>query len=477
MMTYDDAVAYLNTLTNYEQTHQPEAMRTVPLSRMRALCARLGDPQTSFRSILVAGTNGKGSICAMSYEILRAAGLRVGLYTSPHLEDLRERIRISAECGMRPPAPSNAGRAGNAEWTRPEADWISPEAFAALIERMRPAIDSFTGSAEGPLTYFEALTAAAFLHFADRKVSIAVLEVGLGGRLDATNIAEPAVSVIGPIGLDHTEILGQDLLSIAGEKAAVMRPGRPVISAAQHPEVAGLLRERAAAKGCRLIECGQQVGVDVLAHEPASGLRVSVRGTRGRYEPLRVPLLGRHQADNALMAIAAVEALAKEGAPYRAVEAGCSAIRWPGRLELVHDRPIVLLDGAHNPPAARTLAQTLQELWPHRRKHLLLGISRDKAAQGIGEPLIPLASSVTCTKSRHPRAGDPQQLAESMDRFGVRAAVMPDARDACTYLLNTVDPEDMIVVTGSLFLVGELRTALAQEGRCPFASLRAVVSE
>jgi len=440
-MTYDDALAYLSSLTNYEQTHQPEAMRAVPLSRMRALCARLGDPQASFRSMLVAGTNGKGSICAMSYEILRAAGLRAGLYTSPHLEDLRERLRVSAG--------SNGG-----------SDWIAPEPFAALIERMQPAIESFTGSAEGPLTYFEVLTAAAFLHFADRQVSIAVLEVGLGGRLDATNVVEPAVSVIGPIGLDHTEVLGRDLVSIAKEKAAVMRPGRPVISAPQAPEVAGLLRESAAAQGAPLAECGRQLGVDVLAHEPASGLRVSVRGTRGRYEPLRVPLVGRHQADNALMAIAAVEALAGEGAPYRAVEAGISATRWPGRLELVHERPLVVLDGAHNPSAARTLAQTLQELWPDRPKHLLLGMSRDKAVQEVGELLIPLASSVTCTKSRHPRAGDPHELAEQVRRFGVRTAVMPDARDACTYLLNTVNPEEMIVVTGSLFLVGELRAAL-----------------
>jgi len=440
-MTYDDALAYLSSLTNYEQTHQPEAMRAVPLSRMRALCARLGDPQASFRSMLVAGTNGKGSICAMSYEILRAAGLRAGLYTSPHLEDLRERLRVSAG--------SNGG-----------SDWIAPEQFAALIERMQPAIESFADSAEGPLTYFEALTAAAFLHFAAQQVSIAVLEVGLGGRLDATNVVEPAVSVIGPIGLDHTEVLGRDLVSIAKEKAAVMRPGRPVISATQAPEVAGLLREVAAAQGAPLAECGRQLGVDILAHEPASGLRVSVRGTRGRYEPLRVPLVGRHQADNALMAIAAVEALAGEGAPYRAVEAGISATRWPGRLELVHERPLVVLDGAHNPSAARTLAQTLQELWPDRPKHLLLGMSRDKAVQEVGELLIPLASSVTCTKSRHPRAGDPHELAEQVRRFGVRTAVMPDARDACTYLLNTVNPEEMIVVTGSLFLVGELRAAL-----------------
>lgn len=448
-MTYDDALAYLSSLTNYEQTHQPEAMRTVPLSRMRALCARLGDPQAGFRSLLVAGTNGKGSICAMSYEILRAAGLRVGLYTSPHLEDLRERIRVSAEGGN-----------GKSEGRDPESDWISEEAFASLIARMQPAIESFPGSADGPLTYFEALTAAAFLHFAAQRVSIAVLEVGLGGRLDATNVVEPAVSVIGPIGLDHTEVLGRDLVSIAKEKAAVMRPGRPVISAPQAPEVAGLLRDVAAAQGAPLAECGRQLGVDILAHEPASGLRVSVRGTRGRYEPLRVPLIGRHQADNALMAIAAVEALAGEGAPYRAVEAGMSATRWPGRLELVHERPLVVLDGAHNPSAARILAQALQELWPDRPKHLLLGMSRDKAVQEVGEPLIPLASSVTCTKSRHPRAGDPHELAESVRRFGVRTAVMPDARDACTYLLNTVHPEEMIVVTGSLFLVGELRAAL-----------------
>ena len=214
----DPALSFLESLINYERMHDAPAMRTISLERMRLLCDRLGQPQQRFRSVVVSGTNAKGSICAMIYAILRAAGLPVGLYTSPHLEDLSERIRM--------------GRAASTD------DRISHPELSQLIGRIRPVAEAIhRDTFHGAPTYFEALTAAALTHFADRGASLAVLEVGLGGRLDATNAVDPSVSVIGPIGLDHTDVLGHDLISIAKEKAGIMRPGRMILSAAQPPEV------------------------------------------------------------------------------------------------------------------------------------------------------------------------------------------------------------------------------------------------
>lgn len=462
---------YLETLTNYEQHHQPHAMRRITLDRMRLLCEQLGNPQHRFRSILVAGTNGKGSICAMIYEILRQAGLCVGLYTSPHLEDVRERIRVSEAI---PARQEEWGAGGSNQESgigaiREGTDWITKKEFAVSIDRVRSTIEQSTGTWLGGLpTYFEVLTSAAFLHFAQQHIDIGVLEVGLGGRLDATNIVEQAVSVIGPISLDHTDVLGHDLITVAREKAGILKPitrngqrttapPRVVISAPQQPTVSVWFHRFARAKGFRLLECGKHLFVEVKRHRP-SGMEIAVEGTRGRYDTLTLPLLGRHQAGNALAAIAAVEALTEGGVPYSAVQRGLTNVSWPGRLEVLQDRPLVLLDGAHNPQAIRALKDTLEELWPSRPTHLLLGLSADKDIAAIGNILSPMVSSVVCTRSRHPRASDPKRLAQRLTPYFSRILAIPDVADAYTYLLNSVSPEDVIVVTGSLFLVGELRT-------------------
>ncbi len=437
-MTYADAIAYLESLTNYEQVHQPDAMREVTLERLRLLCELLGHPERQFRSILVAGTNGKGSISAMIYEVLRQAGCRVGLYTSPHLEHLRERFRVSTDRARR-------------------SEEITQAEFASLVAQLRPPVEAVNRSTSGQrLTYFEVLTALAFLHFARRGVDLVVAEVGLGGRLDATNVLEPIVSVLAPIGLDHTDVLGTDIMAIAKEKAGILRPGRVVISAAQQPAVSWLFRELAAAQACRLIELGMEVTVEILQHTP-EGLVVTIRSPRGAYEQVLVPLLGRHQAENAALAVAAVEVLSERGLPHSAVRKGLAEVRWPGRLEIISQRPIVVLDGAHNLAAAETLGRALTELWPGRARHLLIGMSKDKATDAVAAALGPLASSVTCVQSRHPRACDARQLAAQFAPHAAIIHIIPDAADAYTYLINTVPPEEMIVVTGSLFLVGELR--------------------
>jgi len=451
-MTYPEALAYLESLVNYEHQRDPEAMRAMYLERMRRLCRRLGDPQRRFRSILVAGTNGKGSICAMLYAMLRESSLRVGCYTSPHLEQARERIRIWTE-GPREEGPA------------PGEDWISEAEFVAMIERLQPALESMRqdGPAEAP-TYFEALTAVALAYFDRRQVEIAVLEVGLGGRLDATNIVDQAVSIIAPIGLDHAEILGADLAAIAREKAGIIKPGQLAFTAPQDDAVTSVLRDACDAQGVPLLVCGQDVTVRIDRHD-LEGLRVSITGLRGIYPSLEIPLIGRHQATNAALAVGALEALSPTGVPYSLVERGLSRVDWPGRLEVVSDAPLVILDGAHNPEAARALREALAELCEGRRIHFLVGVSSDKDVEAFGQVLGSLAVGATCTQSGHPRALDATELARRLMPFCPDVNVICDAADAYTYLRNALSPEDVLVVTGSLFLVGQVRAGLRRSIR------------
>jgi dihydrofolate synthase/folylpolyglutamate synthase len=451
-MTYQDAVDYLHTFTNYEQVRDAEAMRAVKLDRMRRLCRRLGDPQRGMTSVLVTGTNGKGSICAMLYSMLRESDLRVGLYTSPHLEDLRERIR--AWNG----APTESPARGD--------DWIPEAEFAAVVEELRPALEHVRTDPAGPPTFFEAMTAAAFLHFRRCGVRTAVLEVGLGGRLDATNVVEQAVSVIGPIGDDHGDLLGPDPAAIAREKAGIIKPGQTVVTAAQRPDVLDVLQAACQEQGAALVIGGRDLTATVQQHS-LDGLECTLTGLRGLYDGVSIPLLGRHQAQNAALAVGALEALADTGIPYRLVERGLSLVEWPGRIELVHEAPLIVMDGAHNADAADALAATLAELCAGRTIHLLVGMSSDKSPEEFGQRVGRLAASATCTSARHPRALDPAQLAGRLWPYCNNVHVMPEPVDALTYLLNAVPSHDVIVVTGSLFLVGQLRTAIRRAGLRP----------
>lgn len=446
-MTYEQAVAYLETFVNYEHTAGQTAMRQMTLDRMRRLCQRLGDPQRSFRSVLVTGTNGKGSICAMLYSMLRETPLHVGLYTSPHLEHLRERIRVWAG-GPVPGARAHAD------------DWIEAAAFAALVEQLKPILEGLRRSdPDGSPTYFEVLTALAFLYFRQRQVEVAVLEVGLGGRLDATNIVQQAVSVLGPIAEDHVDVLGADRALIAREKGGIIKPHQVVLTAPQAGVADDVLAGLCEQEGVPRLICGRDLTVSIHRHE-LSGLDVTVTGVRGLYESLTIPLVGRHQAQNAALAIGALEALSPTGIPHTVVERGLAHVAWPGRAEVVQEQPLVLMDGAHNAHAAAALRETLVELLDGRRIHLLIGMSVDKSVESVGEILGTLAISATCTRSRHPRAMDPTLLAKRLAAFCPDVHVMSDAADAYTYLLNAVAASDAIVVTGSLYLVGELRAAL-----------------
>lgn len=454
-MTYPEAMAYLDSLTNYERTHDALAMRQVKLERIQEICHALGDPQRRFRCVLITGTNAKGSMAAMLYSMLRQGSLRVGLYTSPHLEDVRERFRVWGA------GPTPGGRT----WGD---DWISQQELSGLVDEVRSVVDTLCANRvlKDKPTYFEFLTASAFLYFSQRGVQIAVLEVGMGGKFDATNIADQTVSIIGPIDLDHTDVLGEDALAIAKQKAGIIKPNQTVISAPQSDEVMQVLQSECATQGVPFFLCGRDFTIDVHRHDP-QGLNISINGLRGVYPSLEIPLLGRHQAQSAASCVAALELLSTLGLPHAMVESGLAQVEWPGRMELVHYGPLVLMDGAHNFHACKAIGKALTELWRGKKMHLLIGVSSDKNVQAIGELLGRLSVSVTCTQSPHPRAMDSTLLAKHIQPFCQDVSVMSDPIDAYTYLLNAVDPSDMIVVTGSLFLVGQIRAALRRSHSLP----------
>lgn len=452
-MTYREAVAYLESFANYEAAPSRSGLREVKLERMQALCRALGDPQRSYRSVIVGGTNGKGSVCAMLYAMLRQGAIRSGLYSSPHLEHLRERIRVSPGVDGKV-KPSSRKRAHN-------DDWIPEGAFAAVMRDVRTAVEAVRQGEWGAPTYFEILTAAALVHFQRCRIEVAVLEVGLGGRLDATNVADAAVAVICPVDLDHTEVLGATREAIAAEKAGIIKPGRLVLSAPQAPEVEAVLRRVCEEQGAAIAWAGRDLTAAVQRHS-FDGLELSLTGLRGVHQGLTLPLIGRHQALNAALAVGALEALSPTGVPHALVVQGLANAEWPGRMERVHEKPLVLMDGAHNAHAAAALAGTLTELCEGRRIHLLVGMSSDKSPEALGQALGKLSVSVTCTRAAHPRAMDPMELARRLKPYCPDVHVMSDPADAFTYVLNAVAPADVIVVTGSLFLVGQLRSAWRQ---------------
>ena len=401
------------------------------LDRLRTLLAALGDPQARFPSVLVAGSNGKGSTSALLAAMAGAAGYRVGHYTSPHLESVEERIRID-------------GRS------------IERGRLAGLIERVIAASEADGG--ELP-TYFEALTAAAFLAFAEDAVELAVLEVGMGGRLDATNVVEPVLSVVTPISLEHREHLGPTLTAIAREKAGVLRPGRPALAWVAEPEAEAALVDVAAEIGTELALADREVRIESIESLGWEGQKVRIATASATYD-LRLALLGEHQARNLALAVAAAEALSAVGFPNlndAAIAEGAAACRWPGRLEPIDlpDGRRVLLDAAHNPAGVATLTAFLDQ--QGEPFDLLFGVLDDKQ---VDEMLLPLASRahrVTLTQPSSPRARPAAELAALLTtRPHVYAE--PDSARALDLALAT--PSPLLVACGSIVLVGELRTAL-----------------
>lgn len=449
---YAAAHAYLLQFINYEkqmpELYGPDKMDP---SRPGRLLTALGSPHTRLKAVHIAGTKGKGSVAAFCAFALRAAGLKVGLYTSPHLVEFRERLRILT--------PDDAdGRISQAE-------------FVTLVAALQQVVPTIPG-----LTWFELVTALAFMHFARQQVDVAVVEVGLGGRLDATNALTPLVSVITSISYDHTALLGHTLPEIAAEKGGIIKPGIPVVIAPQEPSALSRLQEIAARQRAPVTLVGQDITFETLASGPPTA-QVRVHDQRQPASSLdklllTLPLLGQHQQINAVTALAALDQIH----PYfpeltpAAIARGFASASWPGRLQLLQpptpDTPGILLDGAHNGDSAIRLSQALRELYPGYRLWFLVGITRDKDIAGIFQALLPHASGAIAIRSSHPRAADPVQLQQIAASLGYTLDVSPDLNHALQTLwqqaikakaaAENAAAGDMICVTGSLFIVGDL---------------------
>ena len=437
-MNYEEALAYIQGFSDYERRTDPAWSPTrFSLERVERFCALLGRPQDAFTSVHVAGTKGKGSTAAMIHNALATAGRRPALFTSPHLHCFRERIRIGQEL-------------------------IAEEELAALTAELVPYVDRLHADYPdlGRLTTFEVLTGLAFLYFARQGVKVAVLETGLGGRLDATNVVRALVSVITSISLDHTQVLGNTLAAIAREKAGIVKSGGLVISPPQAPEALAVLEEV-----CRAREAELRLGGRDWRwwEEPkADGqTRLAVGGPFTTYHGLEVALRGRHQHLNAATAVAALEALRERGlaVPRLAVEEGLRTVRWPGRLEVLQERPTIVVDGAHNDDSARRLREALAEEFHYRRLILVLGASLDKDISSIIRELAPAADHVVVARSHHPRSAPAEGLLARCRALGVAAEAGGDVAAALALAREQAGADDLICVTGSLFVVAEAREA------------------
>jgi dihydrofolate synthase/folylpolyglutamate synthase len=440
-MDYASAVRYLLSLGRELAAPTQATAAKFNLENMTVLLERLGRPDRAYPTIHIAGTNGKGSTAALMEAILRDAGFRTGLNTSPHLERINERFRIDGE-------------------------EISDELFAATFTRVRSVIEELL--AEGRLrahpTYFECVTALAFEVFARERVDFGVIEVGLGGRLDATNIITPVVSLITRIDFDHENFLGHSLREIAGEKAGILKHGVSVVSAPQMPEAREVLRARAGELHCPLVETAEAFRVGQERVENGC-VRAQVKEiATGAESSLSPQLPGRFQLQNALNAVAAARVL--QGKNFRIsnenIERGIADARWPGRLERLQSRPDIYLDGAHNPGAAREVAHFLEDDFAGRRVVLIYGAMRDKAVDEVTGLLFPLAGEVIFTQPNNPRAVSATQLADMAGHHAAHFSVIANAEVALDRALAKASPDDVIFITGSLYLVGQLRYAWKQ---------------
>jgi len=436
-MTYEEAIQFWFGRVNYEQ--KTPHVGDFKLGRMRLLLDILGNPHERLRIIHIAGSKGKGSTSALLASILQAENYRVGLFTSPHLVSVEERIQVDREP-------------------------ISKFELAALLTEIRGRT---TKAFAEELTFFEIGTALGFLHFVRRRVDFAIVEVGLGGRFDSTNVCQPMLSIITSISLDHTQMLGDTLNKIAYEKAGIIKPFRPTISGVRDPGAKQVIVEACRERASPL----RQMGVDFrYTHEPArieadreQPSRVQISTWQGAWPELTLNLIGEHQARNAAVALAGVELLREQGVPIavRSVVDGLAHVRWPARLEIVARRPLVLLDCAHNVASAQALAQSLEKsfVMPNARRRLVFGGNRDKDLAGMLEVLAPKFDRIYLTSFQSTtRCASPEQLL---------SLVPADRRELCETFDSSIDawnraraeslPSDLICITGSVFLAGDLR--------------------
>jgi len=431
-LNYNQAEDYLNTFTNYEQipgiTYAPS---DYTLKHVEELLARMGNPQSAATTIHIAGTKGKGSVAAMIAQVLSGSGCKTGLYTSPHLHTLRERISV-------------------------DGNLISEAEFAVAMAEIKPFIESMNQDATfRRLTYFEALTALTFAYFKKKQVDVQVLEVGLGGRLDATNIVKPVVCIITPISIDHTQILGNSLEEIAREKAGIIKPGCWVVLSPQPAEAASVINDICHESEAKVVRVGkditwQKIGGD-FHHQS-----LVIEGRINKHQ-VNIPLLGDFQLENAATAVAALEILIAEGFAISATDItqGLTRVKWPGRFHIMRENPIVLVDGAHNVASMRGLVSNIQKYFNHKRIFIVFGTSCDKDISGIISELITLSPQVIVTQAEHSRAAPLLTLAEEFSKRGIEPEIKVTVTEALSQALALADRKDIICVIGSLFVVAE----------------------
>lgn len=440
-MDYRQALDYILGFTDYEKTPAVSyAAANFDLRRMEALLGRLGNPHLGRPTVHIAGTKGKGSTAALVASVLQAAGYGAGLFTSPHLHTFRERIRISGQL-------------------------IAPDEVARLTAEMQPQVEAVNAAGEhGRLTTFELITALAFLHFQRQQAEVQVIETGLGGRLDATNVVAPTVSVITSISYDHMAILGSTLAQIATEKAGIIKAGRPVVSAPQEEEAAAVIAAVCAEKGAKLTQVGRDVVWTKDKVAPPSNLSkpggqsLVVMGRFGEY-PVWIPLLGEHQLENAAVAVAVLEVLKEQGLVWNpeALRQGLAQVSWPGRLEVLGRAPWLVVDGAHNGESARALVAALKQNFHFERVILLFGASADKDVAAMAAELAALRPQVIATAASHPRSASAEAVAQAFVVQGLAVEAVSRVSEALSRARAGAGPGDLIIATGSLFLVAEVR--------------------
>lgn len=401
------------------------------LERVRWLLTHLDNPQRTFPAIHVTGTNGKGSVVAMLASILRKAGYKVGQFTSPELINFRDRISVNGE-------------------------WITKQHFADQVNRILPLLQD----KEDLPTLFEVLTAIAFSHFSAQKVDLAVVEVGLGGRYDATNVVQPILTILTTVNMDHTALLGNSLEKIAWEKAGIAKEGITLLTGDLKPQADRIVRQECSNVHALLAD-GSDVGLERLTHD-FKYASYKVNSTQ-LPRVVKIPLIASYQKQNLHLALAAILELRKNGVSIddEAVTSGLASTTWPGRFEVISRKPLIILDGGHNPSAAEAIAKEVQELFPGKqRRHLLFGVLADKDYQAVSRLLFPLFCRVTLTRSLNPRALKPEALSRIAEEIGVSHVETDSVLDGLSTALNALEPPDALLITGSLTIVREARPAL-----------------
>ena len=438
-MDYEAALAYIEAFIDYERSPDfSRQARLYNLNRISLLLKLLGNPHDRLQVIHIAGSKGKGSTAALVASVLTHAGYKTGLFTSPHLITPRERCRIDGEL-------------------------ISKADVASYIEKLKPAIETVSASEFGRVSFFEIYTALAFSYFADEATDFAVIEVGLGGRLDATNVVTPVTTVITPIGLEHTAILGETYTEIAGEKAEIIKQECPVALAPQHPEAQAVFEKMTDERKAPIVEAKENSCTSApCLVQNADGTPVAqqfdLETDSERYPQLTIPLLGHHQFINAMTAIAAIECLKQKGyvIPKASVYAGFKNVQWHGRIQQIMSSPIVVLDGAHSPVSMEALCCTIRQSFRYAQVTFIVSLMKDKNLTAIGNIVSKIADSVIATQvSNNPRVMPAEEIRDAWSGICKKIRAYPNPEKAIANALASALPTDLICVTGSLYLVGQ----------------------